>query len=164
MHQFVKGYVKGCGTCQATKVQWDKNWVPLHPIMTNRNAVPFETVACDLITDLPVSRGFDSVLMVMDHNCLKAVVFIPWNKTITLEGLATLYVQHVFPYYGVPKRLISDRDPRITTWVFQEICRKLKISQNMSTAYHPRTDRQAERTNQWLEQYLRIYANYQQDD
>ena len=48
--------------------------------------------------------------------------------------------------------------------MFQEICKKLKIERNTSTTYHPRTDGQAERTNQWVEQFLRIYANYQQDD
>jgi hypothetical protein len=38
------------------------------------------------------------------------------------------------------------------------------IDQNISTAYHPQTDGQLERTNQWLEQYLQIYGNFQQND
>ena len=46
----------------------------------------------------------------------------------------------------------------------KEICRLLGITQNISTAYHPHTDGQSERTNQWIEQYLRIWVNYQQDN
>ena len=46
----------------------------------------------------------------------------------------------------------------------QELCCLLGIKQNLSTAYHSQTDRQSEHTNQWLEQYLQIYGNHQQDD
>ncbi len=46
----------------------------------------------------------------------------------------------------------------------RELCRNLKIKQNISTAYHPQTDGQSERTNQWLEQYLRIFENGAQTD
>ena len=59
---------------------------------------------------------------------------------------------------------ILDRDPRFTSRFSKELCAQLQIEQNISTAYHPQTDGQSERSNQWLEQYLRIYGNFQQDD
>jgi hypothetical protein len=46
----------------------------------------------------------------------------------------------------------------------KELCAQLQIDQNISTAYHPQTDGQSEQSNQWLEQYLQIYSNFQQDD
>jgi transposase InsO family protein len=70
----------------------------------------------------------------------------------------------VFPHYGAPKKVISDRDTRFTAQFSLELCRALGIERNISTAYHPQRDGQLERTNQWLEQYLQIYSNYQQDD
>jgi transposase InsO family protein len=70
----------------------------------------------------------------------------------------------VFPHYGAPKKVISDRDTRFTAQFSLKLCRGLGIERNISTAYHPQTDGQLERTNQWLEQYLQIYSNYQQDD
>jgi transposase InsO family protein len=100
----------------------------------------------------------------MDHNCTKAAIFIPCCQTIDAEGIARLYANHVFPHYGAPKKVISNRDTRFTAQFSLELCKALGIERNISTAYHPQTDSQLERTNQWLEQYLRIYSNYQQDD
>jgi hypothetical protein len=122
------------------------------------------TISLDLITDLPVSKGYDSVLTIVDHDCSKAAVFLPCQKTIDVEGIAQLYVQHVFPYFGHPQHVISDRDPRFTAQFTCQMSTLLGITQNISTAYHPQTDGQSERANQWVEQYLWIYGNSQQDN
>jgi hypothetical protein len=123
--------------------------------------MPFETVAMDLITDLPISEGFDAIFTITDHNATKATVFIPCNKTIDALDATQLYTKHVFPYYGAPRKIISNRDPRFTMNLARELCRLLDVKQNISTAYHPQTDGQLECSNQWLEQYVRIYTNYQ---
>jgi hypothetical protein len=70
----------------------------------------------------------------------------------------------VFPYFGIPKKIISDRDLRFTAKFITELCALLKIDQNLSTAYHPQTDGQSERANQRVEQYLRIYGNNEKND
>jgi transposase InsO family protein len=70
----------------------------------------------------------------------------------------------MFPHYRIPHKVISDRDPRFTGQFTTTLCAKLGIKQNLSTAYHPQTDGQSEQTNQWLEQYLRIFGNYSQND
>jgi transposase InsO family protein len=118
----------------------------------------------DFITKLPQSQGFDSVLTITDHDCTKVALFIPCNEEITGEEMATLYAKHVFAKYGLPSKLITDRDPHFTSKFTRELCRILGIDQNISTAYHPRTDGQSECTNQWLEQYLRFWVNERQDD
>jgi hypothetical protein len=87
----------------------------------------FETVAMDLITDLPVSAGFDAILTITDHDVTKATVFIPCHKTIDALNAAQLYTKHVFPYYGAPRKIISDRDPCLTTRLAKELCRLLNI-------------------------------------
>ena len=69
---------------------------PLVPIPPKINALPFETVALDFITKLPVSGGYDTILTVTDHDCTKAAVFIPCNEEIMVEGTAELYVKHIF--------------------------------------------------------------------
>ena len=108
----------------------------------------------DFIIKLPVSEGYDSILTITDHDCTKMMIAIPCNETISAEGVADLYLQQVFPRFGIPSKVISDRDPRFTSQFMKELCRLLGIKQNVSTAYHPRTDGQSERSNQWLEQYL----------
>jgi transposase InsO family protein len=62
----------------------------------------------------------------------------------------------MIPHYSLPRKIISDRDPRFTSNFTTELCRILGVKQNISTAYHPQTDGQSERTNQSLEQYLRM--------
>ena len=92
------------------------------------------------------------------------VQFIPCTEEINAEETAALYAKHTFPSYGLPSKIISDRDPRFASRFTCELCKILGIKQNISTAYHPRTDGQSERTNQWLEQYLRFWVNERQDN
>ena len=113
----------------------------------------------DLITDLPKSQGFDSILTIVDQGCSKAAKFIPCTKTIDGTGVALEYLKHLVPWFGLPKRIISDRDPRFTSAFAKEMCKALGIQQNLSTAFHPRTDGQTERMNAWIEQYLRPWTS-----
>jgi hypothetical protein len=69
----------------------------------------------DLITDLPLSQGYDSILMIVDQGCSKAAKFIPCTKMITGPDIAQLYLTHLVPWFGLPKRIILDRDPRFTS-------------------------------------------------
>ena len=126
--------------------------------------MPFKTIALDFITKLPPSQGYDSILTVTDHNCTKATVFIPCKENMTVEETAGLIIQHIFLRFGLPLKFISDRDPRFASKFTRELCKATGTTQNISTAYHPRTDGQSERTNQWLEQYLRFWVNERQDN
>jgi hypothetical protein len=124
----------------------------------------FETVAMDFIVKLPLSNGFNSILMITDHDCTKAAIFIPCNETITAKGVAELYLQHVFKRFGLPQKVISDRDPRLAGNFARVLCTARGITQNMSTAFHPQTDGPSERTNQGLEQYLWFYVDAKQSN
>lgn len=107
---------------------------------------------------------YDSILTVTDHDVSKATLFFPCNQTIGAQGIATIFANHVFPYFGIPYKVISDRDMHFTAQFTQELCHLLDITQNISTAYHPQIDGQSKCTNQWLEQYLWVYYNFQQND
>ena len=164
MAQDVKDYIKGCADCQRNKTNNQARKAPLSPIFAKQDALPFETVAMDFIVKLPLSNGYDSILTVTDHDCTKAVILIPCNKTITAEGVAKLYLEHVFKRVGLPSTFIHDRDTRFMSNFVVKMCQALNIKQNASTAFHPRTDGQSERTNQKLEQFLRFYANAKQNN
>ena len=157
---FVKAYIKGCATCQTTKIKPPIK-VPLKP-----NKVPlgiWETITMDFITDLPVSNGYDSIFTVVDRHS-KAVILSPCHKTITAEQTSQLLIDNVWKRTGFPLTIISDRGPQFAAQVTQEFWRKLGIKQKLSTAFHPQTDGESERVNQELEQYLRICGNFQQND
>ena len=150
----VQEYIKGCADCQRNKVNTHPQKAPLIPIMLSTEALPFQTIAMDLIVKLPESAGFDSILTITDHDCTKMLIAIPCRETINAEGVAELFLQQIFPRFGLPAKIISDWDPRFVSKFMKELCHLMGITQNISTVYHPRMDGQSERSNQWLEQYL----------
>ena len=77
-------------------------------------------------------------------------------------GVAELFLWQIFPRFGLPSKIISDRDPQFISKSMKELCCLMGITQNISTAYHPQTDGQSERSNQWLEQYLCFWVDHQQ--
>ena len=85
---WITQYIQGCVVCQQNKNITYHTRVPLFRIMTLENAKPFKQVAMDLITDLPPSQGYDTVLTIVDHGCSQAALFIPCPKTITGEKIA----------------------------------------------------------------------------
>jgi hypothetical protein len=119
-------------------------------------------VALDFIVKLPVSQGFDSILTITDQGCTKAAIFIPCNEDITVEETAALYIKHVFAHFGLPTKVISDRDPHFMSKFMQAACKVMGVKLAPSTAYHPRTDRQSERSNQWLETAIRFITDQKQ--
>ena len=160
MSTFVRDFVDGCAICQSTKSR-PRTQVPLQP-----NQIPIDVwgiITMDFITDLPLSKGFDSLFVVVDR-LSKAVILAPCNKTITAEETAQLYLDHVWRRTGLPRQVISDRGPQFASKVMQEIWSKLGVNSTMSTAFHPQTDGETERVNQELEQYLRVFCNFQVDD
>ena len=163
LKEFTEQYVRGCPQCQSNKVRRQKK-TPLQHLDTLVEAGPFQYVSMDLITDLPKSGKYDAILTIVDQGCSKAVKFIPCQKTITGDGIATLYLRHLLPWSGIPKQIISDRDPCFTSAFSKEITKQTGVQQNLSTAFHPHTDGQTERLNAWVEQYLRHWVDQQGQD
>lgn len=121
-------------------------------------------MSVDFMVKLPESRGNDTILTVTDQGCTKAVILVPCQEDMGAEVIAELFKDQVFPYTGIPTKLISDWDMHFTSSWFKELCQMLGVAQNLSTAYHPQTDRQSERTNQTMEGLLRIFCNHQAND
>ena len=121
---------------------------------------PFGQIAMDLITGLPSSHGYDAILTIVDHGCSRAALFLPCQTTISGPSIAQLYLRHLYPWFGIPDRIISDRDLRFTSHFSQSLTQELGITRNLSMAFHPQMDGLTECTNQWvvlpLAQYVTI--------
>ena len=137
LHQFVEDYIKGCSKCQETKVVTHMKRAPLYHFDTHVEQGLFQYISMDLITDLPPSNTYDSILTIVDQGCSKAAKFLPCHKTIDGQGVAHLYFKHLFPWFGIPKRIITDRDLRFTSHFTKAVCKATGIQQNISTAFHP---------------------------
>jgi hypothetical protein len=159
--QFIEEYIKGCAKCQESKTNLPWKKASLHPFDMAVDQGPFQYVSMDLITNLPISDRHDSILTIVDQGCSKAAKFIPCSKTINGQGIVNEYLKHLVPWFGLPKRIISDWDPWFTSHFSRTLCKNLRIQQNLSTAFHPKTDGQMEWMNAWVEQYLRPWTSSQ---
>jgi hypothetical protein len=118
----------------------------------------------DFITELPVSDGCDQLWVVIDR-FTKMAHFIPLpTNEKTAADLATRFAKEIWKYHGLPTDIVSDRDSRFTSNVWQEFLRLSGIRPRMSTAFHPQTDGQTERLNQTIEAYLRAFVGKEQND
>ena len=164
MKKWAEDYVKGCTICQQTKIQTHKQHTPIYWIPTTPNTLLFQTMAMDLITGLPNRWGFNTILTIIDHGCSRAVIFLPCTTNISGPGIAQLYLDHVYQWFGLPTKIISNRDPHFTSHFGKGIMKKLGIQQNLSTIFHPQTDGLSKWKNQWIEQYLcTITASHPED-
>jgi len=90
--------------------------------------------------------------------------FVATTEKTTAEGLARLFRDNVWKLHGLLENMISDRGPQFAAGMTKELNKMLGIETKLSMAYHPETDGQTERTNQELEQYLRMYVNHRQNN
>jgi len=89
----------------------------------------------DLITDLPKSKGFDSILSIVDHGLTKGIILIPTMKEVTLEEIVALLMDVLFRRFGIPDKVISDRDPRFIAKSIKAFLQGLGVKQAISTYY-----------------------------
>jgi len=108
----------------------------------------------DFIMKFPLSNGYDSIWVIIDR-LTKSAHFIPIKETYSAEKRAQLYVKEIVCRHGVPLDIISDRDGRFMSRFWKGLQDAMGTKLNLSTAYHPQTDGQSERTIQTLEDLLR---------
>ena len=119
----------------------------------------------DHIMKLPKSgeEQFDAILVVMDQ-LMKQAIFIPCHVTDDTPTFTKLFIQHVFSKHGLLADIISDCGALFISQFWQELCQLLDVCTNLSTAYHPQTDRQTKCINQEIKQYLKVYINFRQNN
>jgi Integrase zinc binding domain len=164
MNQWITEYIKGCATCQQNKAITHPRRTPLFCIDVPSDAQPFTQVSMDLITRLPSSRGLDAILTIVDHGCSQVAIFLPCSTLIMGPGIAQLYLDNIYRWFGILMKLITDRDPQFMSHFGKALCTKLGIHQNLSTAFHPQTNGLCKKMNQWVEQYLQLVTSTQPKD
>jgi hypothetical protein len=159
--KYVNRYVDNCDTCKRIKPIKHAPFGLLKPL--EPPSQPWDSISMDFITGLPESEGSDTLWVVVDR-LTKMAHFVPTSDTIKPEQLADAFITYLFRPHGLPNSIISDRGSLFTSSFWTHIMKALGTTRNLSTAFHPETDGQTERVNAILEQYLRAYCNYQQDN
>jgi hypothetical protein len=160
----VKEWISTCPQCQGKAIHHHKPYGQLEPFKPDDGDYrPFKHISMDWITGLPESRRrstgeeFNSILTVVCRNT-KAARFIPTRDDTSAADLARIFFEHIECEYGTPISIVSDRDSRITSEFWTEVCNFQMIKRRLSTAYHPQTDGQSEALNRIVEDYLQAYC------
>ena len=167
MKDKVTDFIKKCADCQKNKYNTHASYGEMQPMELATR--PWENITMDFITGLPESmdpatgKTYNAIFNTIDQHT-KGAEFIPFRDNYTAVQLAHIFNDRVVRYHGIPKSIISDRDKLFTSNFWTTLLAAIGIKRKLSTAYHPQTDGQTERTNRTLKAYLRIYVNQRQDN
>src|SRR3954469_21047544 len=162
MNSDVRRYVKSCDSCQRIKASQQSPAGLLQPLPIPTRS--WEQVSMDFITQLPRTKAGHDAIVVFVDTFSKMVHFVPTKTTASAPDTAKLFFDHVFKLHGLPKSIVSDRDAKFTSRFWQSLFNTLGTKLSMSTAFHPQTDGQTEQANRTLEDMLRAFTSYCQDD
>ncbi|GJS16257.1 putative reverse transcriptase domain-containing protein [Tanacetum coccineum] len=149
-------YVSKCLTCAKVKAEHQRpSGLLVQPKIPEWK---WDNITMDFVTKLPKSsQGYDTIWVIVDR-LTKSAIFTPMRETDPLDKLARMYLKEVVTRHGIPVSIICDRDPRFASNFWRSLQNALGTNLDMSTAYHPQTDGQSERTIQTLEDMLRACA------
>nr|GFA41940.1 reverse transcriptase domain-containing protein [Tanacetum cinerariifolium] len=149
-------YVSKCLTCAKVKAEHQR---PSELLVQPK--IPewkWDNITTDFVTKLPKSsQGYNTIWVIVDQ-LTKSAIFTPIRETDPMDKLTRIYLTEVVMRHGIPVSIISDRDLRFTSNFWRSLQNALGTTLDMSTAYHPKTDGQSERTIQTLEDMLRACA------
>ncbi|GJR88193.1 putative reverse transcriptase domain-containing protein [Tanacetum coccineum] len=153
IHPSIATYVSKCLTCARVKAEHQRpSGLLVQPEIPEWK---WDNIMMDFITKLPKSsQGFDTIWVIVDR-LTKSAHFLPIRENDPLDKLARLYLNRIVARHGIPASIICDRDGRFTSNFWRSFQKALGTDISMSTAYHPETDGQSERTIQTLEDMLR---------
>lgn len=156
----VRRFARNCDVCGKSKFWREQKQGLLKPLPIPERM--WQQLSMDFVVDLPLSKECTNVLVVTDR-LSKSPIYIPMND-IDADNVALALIKNVFAHHLLPNAIVSDRGPQFVSSVWKEVCKRLEIERQVSTAFHPETDGATERENAELKTYLRAFCAYSQDD
>ncbi len=160
----VKQYVRNCHTCKRIKTARDK----YHELLNSFSIFDrsWTNIILDFVIELFDNKKYNAVFMIINrlnkmHHYISCI--IDENDT-TIEKTTKLLIQYVWKLHELLNTMISNRDFQFISFVWNTICRMLKIKAKLFIAFHSKTNKQSEISNQKMKRYLRAYVNHQQND
>jgi transposase InsO family protein len=167
MKDKVSAYIDKCVDCQQNKHSTHAPYGEMQPMELPTE--PWTDLSMDFVTGLPLSKdpvtglSYDAIMVIVDR-FTKYAIMLPFRQNYTAVQLAHVLKDRLFRDHGIPKSIISDRDKLFTSNYWTTLMAEIGTQRKLSTAYHPQTDGQTERTNRTMKTYLKIYCNHQQNN
>ena len=167
MKEKVSSYTKKCADCQKNKHSTHAPYGEMQPMELPTE--PWTDISMDFVTGLPWSKdpttelAYDSILVIVDR-FTKYAIMVPFRRDYTAQQLAYVLKDRLIREHGIPRTIISDRDKLFTSNYWATLMAEIGTQRKLSTAYHPQTDGQTERTNRTMKTYLKIYSNTGQNN
>jgi transposase InsO family protein len=165
MKEKVATFIKKCADCQRNKHSTHAPYGEMQPMELPTE--PWTDISMDFVTGLPQSEDpatglyYDSILVIVDR-FTKYALMVPFRRDYTAVRLAHVLKDRLIRDHGIPRTIISDRDKLFTSNYWATLMAEIGIQRKLSTAYHPQTDGQTERTNRTMKTYLKIFSNHSQ--
>ncbi len=160
----IRRYIRNCHACQRSKAP--RNSInELHDSLSISQK-RWKDIAMNFITELPLSEGYNAICTIICR-LTKERHYVPchWgDDDISAEETIWIMLWNVYRLHGLLSSIVSNRDSQFISTMWKSLCKRLRITASLFTAYHPETDDQSERVNQDVERELRIYCNYMQND
>ena len=168
MYRHIQKYVQTCDKCLLNKYSPRKPQGLLQPL-EYPSSQPYQDIATDFATDLPSSKSsytgasFDAVQVLVDR-LSRRVRLVPSRKSDTAEATARNFAENVFPFWGMPKSIVSDRDPKFVADFYQALAKILGTRLRFTSSHNPQADGQSEKMVGVISTMLRIFVNYNQNN
>ena len=163
MHKDTGKYTRGCQSCGRNNPSTQRPYGLLHPLAAPERS--FRHLTMDFIGPFTPAKTNEKMRYILHVVCrLTKRTWAIATQSMDATETANSFLHYVFRMTGLPDSITSDQGSSFISQVWQNLCKRLDIKHNLSTAYHPQTDGQTERANKTLEVYLRHYVNYHQDD
>src|SRR6266436_3410033 len=157
LSRYVAKFITGCDACNQTKTFPTQKVGKLIP-----NKVPdqcWQVISIDMIGELPDSKGYNTVLVVVDH-LSKQIHAVPTVTSLDSARVTRLFLEHIWHHHGLLEEVISDHGSAFVSNFTCELAALLGVKLTPSTSYHLQTDSQTEHVNQEIEAYLQVFVSH----
>ncbi len=160
----IRRYIRNCHVYQRSKTSRNSINELLHSLSISQKC--WKNIAINFITELFLSEDYNVICTIICWLIKKHhYVLCHWEDAdISVEEIIWIMLWNVYRLHDLPSSIVSNRNSQFISIMWQSLCKRLKITASLSTAYHSEIDDQLKRANQDVERELRIYCNYMQND
>ncbi len=160
----IRRYIWNCDVCQQSKTFRNNINKLLHSFSISQKR--WKDIVMNFIIELSLSEEYNVICIIICWLIKKRhYVFCHWeDESISVEETIWIMLWNVYWLHDLSSSIVSNKDSQFISTMWQSLCKRLRITANLSTVYHSEINNQLKRANQDVERELRIYCNYMQND